>query len=81
MQGSNPLDTLRILTGAQAIDAYKALNDENRRQILHALRARRMSTSELVEFLSGKDPKKEVKPQTVRYHIKELEKCGLVTQD
>ncbi len=81
MESSNPLDTLKILTGAQAIDAYKALSDENRRQILHALRARRMSTSELVEFLSGKDPKKEVKPQTVRYHIKELEKCGLVTQD
>ncbi len=81
MQGSTPLDTLRILTGPKAIDAYKALSDENRRQILHALRARRMSTSELVEFLSKQDPDKEVKPQTVRYHIKELEKCGLVTQD
>ncbi len=81
MESSNPLDTLKILTGTQAIDAYKALSDNNRRQILHALRARRMSTSELVEFLSEKDPKKEVKPQTVRYHIKELEKCGLVTQD
>ena len=81
MQGSSPLDTLKILTGTEAIEAYKALSDENRRQILHALRARRMSTSELVDFLSEKDPKKEVKPQTVRYHIKELEKCGLVTQD
>ncbi|TFH09072.1 MAG: ArsR family transcriptional regulator [Candidatus Thorarchaeota archaeon] len=81
MPGSNPLDTLRILTGAQAIDAYKALSDENRRQILHALRARRMSTTELVDFLSNQDPEKDVKPQTVRYHIKELEKCGLVTQD
>jgi len=40
-----------------------------------------MSTSELVEFLSEKDPEKEIKPQTVRYHIKELEKCGLVEQD
>ncbi len=40
-----------------------------------------MSTSELVEFLSAQDPNKEVKPQTVRYHIKELEKCGLITQD
>jgi len=81
MENSNQLDTLKILTGTQAIDAYKALSDKNRRQILHALRARRMSTSELTEFLSGKDPKKEVKPQTVRYHIKELEKCGLITQD
>jgi DNA-binding transcriptional ArsR family regulator len=81
MQGSTPLDTLRILTGEKAIDAYKALSDENRRQILHALRAKRMSTSELVEFLSEKDPEREVKPQTVRYHIKELEKCGLVAQD
>ena len=81
MQGSSPLDTLRILTGEKAIDAYKALSDQNRRQILHALRAKRMSTSELVEFLSSQDPKKEVKPQTVRYHIKELEKCGLVSQD
>jgi len=75
------LDTLKILTGNQAIEAYKALSDENRRQILHALRARKMSTSELVDFLSSQDPNKEVKPQTVRYHIKELEKCGLITQD
>ncbi|MCJ7817922.1 MAG: helix-turn-helix domain-containing protein [Candidatus Thorarchaeota archaeon] len=81
MQGSSPLDTLRILTGKRAIDAYKALSDENRRQILHALRARRMSTTELVEFLSKQDPEKEFKPQTVRYHIKELENCGLVAQD
>lgn len=81
MQGSTPIDTLKILTGTQAIEAYKALSDENRRQILHALRARRMSTTELVEFLSEQEPDKEVKPQTVRYHIKELEKCGLVTQD
>ena len=81
MQGSSPLDTLRILTGDKAIEAYKALSDENRRQILHALRAKRMSTSELVDFLSEQDPNKDVKPQTVRYHIKELEKCGLVAQD
>lgn len=81
MQGSNPIDTLRILTGKQAIEAYKALSDENRRQILHALRARRMSTTELVEFLSKQDPQKEVKPQTVRYHLKELEKCGLIQMD
>ena len=40
-----------------------------------------MSTSELIDFLSKQDPKKEIKPQTVRYHIKELEKCGLVEQD
>ena len=75
------LDTLKILTGSEAIDAYKALSDENRRQILHALRAKRMSTSELVDFLSSQDPNREVKPQTVRYHIKELEKCGLVELD
>ena len=61
MQEAGQLDTIRILTGQQAIDAYKALADENRRQILHALRARRMSTSELVEFLSKQDPNKEVK--------------------
>jgi len=81
VQEAGQLDTIRILTGQQAIDAYKALADENRRQILHALRARRMSTSELVEFLSKQDPNKEVKPQTVRYHIKELEKCGLIVQE
>ena len=81
MQGAKPIDTLRVLTGEEAIDAYKVLSDESRRQILHALRARRMSTSELVEFLSKQDPEKEIKPQTVRYHVKALEKCGLVEQD
>jgi len=81
MQVAKPIDTLRVLTGEDAIDAYKVLSDESRRQILHALRARRMSTSELVEFLSEQDPEKEIKPQTVRYHIKELVKCGLVEQD
>ncbi|MHA1907891.1 MAG: winged helix-turn-helix domain-containing protein, partial [Candidatus Thorarchaeota archaeon] len=75
------IDTLKVLTGDKAIDAVKALNDENRRQILHALRARRMSTSELVIFLSDPEAEKEVKPQTVRYHLKELEKCGLIEQD
>jgi DNA-binding transcriptional ArsR family regulator len=81
VQGAKPIDTVRVLTGEDAIDAYKVLSDESRRQILHALRARRMSTSELVEFLSERDPDKEIKPQTVRYHIKELVKCGLVEQD
>lgn len=81
MLDSGQLETLKILTGQQAIDAYKALSDEHRRQILHALRARRMSTSELVDFLSKQDHNKEFKPQTVRYHIKELEKCGLVIQE
>ena len=81
MQGAKPIDTLRVLTGEDAKYAYKVLSDESRRQILHALRARRMSTSELVEFLSKQDPDKEIKPQTVRYHIKELEKCRLVEQD
>ena len=81
MQGAKPIDTIRVLTGDDAIDAYKVLSDESRRQILHALRARRMSTSELIEFLSKQDPEKAIKPQTVRYHIKELEKCGLVEQD
>ena len=81
MQGAKPIDSIRVLTGEEAIDAYKVLSDESRRQILHALRARRMSTSELIEFLSKQDPEKKIKPQTVRYHIKELEKCGLVEQD
>ena len=80
MQGADQIDTIRILTGEEAIDAYKVLSDESRRQILHALRARKMSTSELIDFLSKQDPEKAVKPQTVRYHIKELEKCGLVEQ-
>jgi DNA-binding transcriptional ArsR family regulator len=81
MQGTKPIDTIRVLTGEEAIDAFKVLSDGSRRQILHALRARQMSTSELIEFLSKQDPEKEIKPQTVRYHIKELEKCGLVEQD
>jgi DNA-binding transcriptional ArsR family regulator len=81
MQGAKRIDTIKVLTGDEAVDAFKVLSDESRRQILHALRARRMSTSELIEFLSDIDPAKKIKPQTVRYHIKELEKCGLVEQD
>ncbi|NWF96416.1 MAG: winged helix-turn-helix transcriptional regulator [Candidatus Thorarchaeota archaeon] len=72
---------MRILSGDDAVAAFHALNDESRRQILHALRAKRMTTSELVEFLDSQEPDKAVKPQTVRYHLKELEKCGLIEQD
>jgi DNA-binding transcriptional ArsR family regulator len=81
MPDRTPMDTLKILTGQQALDAYKALSDDSRRQILHALRARKMSTTELLEFLCKQDPQKEIKPQTVRYHLKELEKCGLIQMD
>ena len=80
MTDTRSIDTIRILTGDSAIDAYKALSDENRRQILHALRARHMSISEIVDFLAAQESNKELKPQTVRYHIKELAKCGLVEQ-
>jgi DNA-binding transcriptional ArsR family regulator len=73
------MDPLRILTGEEAVDAVHALNDENRRRILHALRARQMSSTELCKFLNICNDK-EVKPQTVRYHLKELEKSGLVEQ-
>ncbi len=75
------METVRILTGEEAINAVKALNDESRRQILHALRAKRMSTSELCDFLSEHGDGKEVKPQTVRYHLKELERASLIAQD
>jgi DNA-binding transcriptional ArsR family regulator len=74
------MDPLRILTGEEAIDAVHALNDENRRRILHALRARRLSASELCKFLNDCNDK-EVKPQTVRYHLKELERSKLIEQD
>jgi DNA-binding transcriptional ArsR family regulator len=73
------MDPLRILTGDEAIEAVHALNDENRRRILHALRARHMSASELCKFLTNCNDK-EVKPQTVRYHLKELERSGLIEQ-
>lgn len=74
------LDTLKILTGQEAVDAVHALNEESRRQILHALRAKRMATSELCDFLERQENQKEIKPQTVRYHLKELEKAGLIEQ-
>ena len=74
------MDPLRILTGEEAIDAVHALNDENRRRILHALRARRMSAADLCKFLNDCNDK-EVKPQTVRYHLKELERSKLIEQD
>ncbi|MBD3405898.1 MAG: helix-turn-helix domain-containing protein [Candidatus Lokiarchaeota archaeon] len=75
------MDTVKILTGEAVSAAVHALNDQTRRQILHALRARRMSTSDLCEFLAERDPEKKIKPQTVRYHLKELESAGLVEQD
>jgi DNA-binding transcriptional ArsR family regulator len=79
--GDKNMDTLKILTGEEAVAAVHALNDESRRRILYALKARRMSTSELVDFLAKKDPDNTIKPQTVRYHLKELERSGLVKQD
>jgi DNA-binding transcriptional ArsR family regulator len=79
--GQRETEAIKILTGADALAALHALADESRRRILHALRARRMSTSELVEFLDKQEPDKEFKPQTVRYHLKELERCGLIQQD
>ncbi|TXT56612.1 MAG: hypothetical protein BAJATHORv1_20202 [Candidatus Thorarchaeota archaeon] len=75
------MDTVKILTGEAVSAAVHALNDQTRRQILHALRARRLSTGDLCDFLAEKDPSKEIKPQTVRYHLKELERAGLVEQD
>ncbi len=75
------MEPVKILTGEQAIAAFHALSDASRRRILHALRARRMTTSELVDFLATQEPDKEPKPQTVRYHLKELERCGLIRQD
>ncbi len=79
--GGHAVDAVLILTGAKAVEAVRALNDESRRQILHALRARTMSTSEICEFLGRQGSSKEVKPQTVRYHLKMLEQSGLIRQD
>lgn len=80
--GALVLEPMLILTEQKAVEAaVRALNDKTRRQILHALRARTMSTTELCEFLRRETPKKEVKPQTVRYHLKLLEEGGLITQD
>ncbi|MFX0108471.1 MAG: helix-turn-helix domain-containing protein [Candidatus Hodarchaeota archaeon] len=76
------METVRIVTGEEETAAViRALNDENRRRILHALRSRRMSTSEICDFLSVELPDKTMKPQTVRYHLKELERAELITQD
>ncbi|MHA2064651.1 MAG: ArsR/SmtB family transcription factor [Candidatus Thorarchaeota archaeon] len=76
------METLRIVAGEEETAAVvRALNDENRRRILHALRSKRMSTSEICDFLDDADPNKDLKPQTVRYHLKELERAGLITQD
>jgi len=74
------MEHLRVLAGEKATVAIRALNDECRRLILSALKSRRMSTSEIIEFLSHKEPDKCIKPQTVRYHLKELERGGLIQQ-
>jgi DNA-binding transcriptional ArsR family regulator len=79
---SREMETLRIVAGEEETAAVvRALNDENRRRILHALRSKRMSTSEICDFLDDTDPSKDLKPQTVRYHLKELERAGLIIQD
>jgi DNA-binding transcriptional ArsR family regulator len=72
---------LRVLAGEEAAAAIRALNDECRREILSLLKSRKMSTSEIIEFLERQHPDKSVKPQTVRYHLKELEHGGLIQQD
>lgn len=76
------LDTLKILTDEDEVaTAIRALNDESRRRILYALRARKLSTAELCDFLKKEYPAKDVKPQTVRYHLKELEHARLIEQE
>ncbi len=75
------MEHLRVLAGEEATEAIRALNDECRRKILSLLKNRRMSTSEIIEFLEREHPDKCVKPQTVRYHLKELEHGGLIRQD
>lgn len=79
--GGHDVDAVLILTGEQAVHAVRALNDENRRRILHALRAKTMSTSELCDFLGRQEGTRDIKPQTVRYHLKLLEQSGLIRQD
>ncbi|NHI83496.1 MAG: ArsR family transcriptional regulator [Candidatus Thorarchaeota archaeon] len=74
------MEAVRILTGDQAVDAVRALYDENRRRILNALKARTMSATELVQFFE-REYGTELKPQTIRYHLKELEKSGLIIQN
>lgn len=75
------LEALKILTSDEAISAVHALNDDTRRRILNALKAKKMSTTELVEFLSKDDPENSIKPQTVRYHLKKLQESNLVKLD
>jgi DNA-binding transcriptional ArsR family regulator len=76
------LEALKILTDENEVaTAIRALNDESRRRILYALRARKLSTAELCEFLEKEYPSREIKPQTVRYHLKELERASLIEQD
>lgn len=75
------MEHLRVLAGEEATVAIRALNDECRRLILSLLKNRKMSTSEIIEFLSRQEPDKCIKPQTVRYHLKELERGGLIQQD
>jgi DNA-binding PadR family transcriptional regulator len=75
------MERLMVLAGEEAAEAIRALNDECRRQILSLLKSRRMSTSEIIDFLEREHPDKCVKPQTVRYHLKELEHGGLIRQD
>ncbi|RDE17906.1 MAG: hypothetical protein C4K49_00505 [Candidatus Thorarchaeota archaeon] len=73
------MKSLEVLTGEKAAAAIHALNDECRRRILDALRSREMPTPEIADLISNKGHD-QVKPQTVRYHLKELERAGLIEQ-
>ncbi len=65
------MQKFKVITGDRAIEAMKLLSDKTRRQILHLLRDKAMTTTDIADALG-------LTEQNVRYHLAKMESIDLV---